>query len=221
MKNSVVTKMFTTAIVGLGLAGAAIAQTGTAPKIGTINIQQAVQNTQEAKGSMSRLQREFVEPRTKALEGMQAEIKDLTDKLQRAGNTLSQTAKDDQQAIINRKTKDFNRAVEDYQADSEDKQRELLADFSTKMQAVMEGFGRDNGYSIILDTSNRDQSGLMYVSPATDVTMAIIAAYDKAHPSAAGAAAPPITPSAPPPAQIKPVTPPASATKPPAAPAKP
>lgn len=212
--------IFTTTLVGLGLAAAAIAQSNP-QKIGTINIQQAVQNTQEAKAAMSKLQREFVEPRTKALEGMQAEIKDLQDKLQRAGNTLSQTAKDDQQAVINRKTKDFNRAVEDYQADSEDKQRELLADFSTKMQTVMVSFGTDNGYAMIFDTSNREQSGLMWAAAGIDVTTAIIAAYDKAHPSAAGAAAPPATPTAPPPAQIKPVTPPASTAKPPAAPAKP
>ncbi len=213
MRNSVVTKIFTTTIVGLGLASVAIAQT----KIGTINLQQAVQNTAEAKAAMSKPQREFVEPRTKALEGAQNEIKDLQDKLQRSGNTLSQTAKDDQQGEINRKTKAFNRAVEDYQADSEDKQRELLADFSTKMQAVMFAFGQDNGYALIFDTSNRDQSGLMWAAPAVDITAAIVAAYDKAHPSAAGAAAPPITPSAPPPAQIKPVTP---AAKPPAAPVK-
>jgi outer membrane protein len=216
MRNFVVTNIVTTTIVVLGFTSTALAQTANSQKIGTINIQQAVQSTQEAKAAMAKLQREFVEPRTKNLEGMQNEIKDLQDKLQRSGNTLSQTAKDDQQAEINRKTKTFNRAVEDYQADSDDKQRELLADFSTKMQGVMDVFARDNGYALIFDTSNRDQSGLMWASAAVDVTGAIIAAYDKAHPSVAGATAPPITPTAPPPAQIKPVTPPPSSTKPPA-----
>src|SRR5262249_250016 len=116
MRNSVVTNIFTTTILAIVLATAAVPQTNVPHKLGTINIQQAVQNTQEAKAAMAKLQREFVEPRTKTLEGLQAEIKDLQDKLQRSGNTLSQTAKDDQQAEINRKTKAFNRAVEDYQA---------------------------------------------------------------------------------------------------------
>jgi outer membrane protein len=198
MRSLVVTKFMTALTVGLGLtAGALVAQTPV--KIGTINLQQAVPNTAEAKAATARLQREFVEPRTKALEAKQAEIRDMQEKLQRGGNTLSQTAKDDQQAAINRRTKDFNREVEDYQADSDDRQRELLADFSTKMQTVIAEYVQANGFSIIFDTGNRDTSGLVWASTAIDITQPIIDAYDKKHPATAVA-----TPAAPPAAATKP-----------------
>ena len=207
------TKLLTALTVCLGLAsGVLVAQTPT--KIGTINLQQAVPNTQEAKAATAKLQREFVEPRTKGLEAKQAEIRDLQDKLARGGNTLSQTAKDDQQAAINRKTKDFNREVEDYQADSDDRQRELLADFSTKMQSVIAQYVQANGFAVILDTGNRDTSGLVWASSAIDITQAVIEAYDKAHPAVvpagAGAAVtppparPPVTPAPAKPAAAKP-----------------
>lgn len=209
-------KMLPAVFAAFGLAGLAFAQSPQPSKIGTINVQQAVQNTQEAKAATAKLQREFVEPRTKALEAQQAELRELQEKLQRSGNTLSQTAKDDMQAEINKKTKLFNRGVEDYQADSEDKQRELLADFSTKMQAVMIAFGTDNGYAVIFDTSNRDQSGLMWAASSIDVTMAVVAAYDKAHPATVPTGATATPAPAPPPAPIKPATPPPAATKPPA-----
>lgn len=195
-------------------AGAMLAQ-GLPTKIGTINLQQAVTNTAEAKAATARLQREFVEPRTKQLTAMQDEIKDLTEKMQRGGNTLSQTAKDEMQLTINRKTREFNRAVEDYQADSDDKQRELLADFSTKMQDVIAEYQKANNYAVIFDTANRDSSGLVVASPSIDITMDIVAAYDKAHPATGGAAAAP-APSGTKPA-IAPVKP---ATPPPAKPAK-
>ncbi len=208
-------KLLTGLTVCLGLAsGVLVAQTPT--KIGTINLQQAVPATAEAKAATAKLQREFVEPRTKALEAKQAEIRDLQDKLARAGNTLSQTAKDDQQLAINRKTKDFNREVEDYQADSDDKQRELLADMSTKMQAVIAEYVQANGFALILDTGNRDTSGLVWASTAIDITQAVVDAYDKKHPATGGAAA-----AAPPAgaaktvAPVKPITP----TPPPAKPA--
>lgn len=210
-------KVFPAAFAVLALAGLCAAQTAQPTKIGTININQAVQNTQEAKAATAKLQREFVEPRTKELEAKQTEVRELQERLQRAGNTLSQTAKDDLQAEIARKTKIFNRGVEDYEADVNDKQRELLADFSTKMTAVLAAFGADNAFALIIDTSNREQSGVMWASSAIDITLAIVAAYDKAHPATIPAApAAPTAPSTPPPASVKPTT----STPPPAAPVK-
>ena len=78
-------KTLTALTIGVGLAsGMLMAQAPT--KIGTINLQAAVPNTAEAKAATAKLQREFVEPRTKQLEAKQAEIRDLQDKLQRAGD---------------------------------------------------------------------------------------------------------------------------------------
>ncbi|MEI9812723.1 MAG: OmpH family outer membrane protein [Acidobacteriota bacterium] len=213
MRISAVTKLMTALPVVLGLAaGVLMAQTPT--KIGTINLQQAVTNTAEAKAATAKLQREFVEPRTKQLEGVQQEIRELQEKLQRGGNTLSQAAKDELQLSINRKTRDFNRSVEDYQADSDDKQRELLADFSTKMQDVIAAYSKEGNFAAIWDTASRDSSGLVIASPLIDVTQDIVAAYDKAHPVTGGAAA------APSPAASKPSTSPVKPAAPKPAPVK-
>lgn len=192
--------------------GLAMAQAPT--KIGVINLQQAIPATAEGQAAVAKLQKEFVEPRTKALEAMQAEIKELNDKLQRGGSTLSQTAKDDLQNLINQKTKQFNRAVEDYDADGEEQQRKLLGDLSVKFQAVVQQFGRDNGYAVILDAANPN-SGLVWSSDAVEITQAVIDAYDKAHPVASPAPAKPdATGAKPAPAPAKaapPATPPAPA----------
>jgi len=199
------------------VSGLSMAQTPV--KIGIINLQQAIPSTAEGQAAVAKLQKEFVEPRTKTLEAMQAEIRDLNEKLSRGGNTLSQTAKDDLNAEVARKTKLFNRAVEDYDADSEEQQRKLLGDLSAKFQAVMNQFGRDNGFTAIWDNTNQS-SGLVWTSDAADITQAVINAYDKANPAAAPAkpaasaakppAAPPATsvkPPAAPPATVKPVAP--------------
>jgi outer membrane protein len=203
-------------------AGMLMAQQGGGPsayptKIGVINLQQAVPNTQEAKAATAKLQREFVEPRTKALEAKQAEIRDLQEKLQRGGNTLSQAAKDEQQAAINRKTKDFNREVEDYQADSDDHQRSLLADFSTKMQTIVEQYASQNGFAVIFDSGNRDTSGLVWAASSIDVTQPVIEAYDKAHPATVPASATPAPGAGA--AKAPAAAPPKQTTPPPAKPA--
>ena len=193
------------ALAGVLAAGFAMAQSPTPlpTKIGVINLQQAVPATAEGQAAVAKLQKEFVEPRTKALEAMQAEIRDLNDKLSRGGNTLSQTAKDDMNAEIQRKTKVFNRAVEDYEADSDDHQRRLLGDLSAKFQTVMNKFAGENGYALVVDSANQN-SNLVWSSSAIDITQAVVDAYDKANPAPnAPAAAKPVVgakPPAPPPA---------------------
>lgn len=200
MKSSALNRILTGLVIFVGLASTAlVAQTPS--KVGTINLQQAVPNTAEAKAATAKLQREFVEPRTNQLKAMQQSVQDAQDKLQKGGNTLSQQAKDDLALDINRKTRDFNRAVEDYEADQEDHQRELLADFSVKMQETITQYARTNGFAMIFDISSRDQSGLVFASEAIDITQAIIEAYDKAHPAAGVPAAAPPPASTPAPAK--------------------
>ncbi len=159
----------------------------TPSKVGIINLQQAIVSTQEGQAALARLQREFVEPKTKELEAMQSDIRDLQDKLQRGGNTMSQTAKDDMQKQIDQKTKLFNRAVDDYEFESQEEQRKTLDDLTTKMRGVIQTYVAANGFAVVFDTAN---SGLLWRADSLDVTTAIIDAYDKAHPAPAVSAAP-------------------------------
>lgn len=184
-------------------------------KVGVINLQQAVVGTQEGQAALAKLQRDHVDPKTKELEAAQKDISDLRDKLSRGGNTMSATAQADLQNQIDQKTKSFNRAVEDYEFDTQEEQRKILADLSSKMQTVVSEYVTANNFSIILDTASQ---GLVWRHDSTDVTAAIIEAYNKRYPApaAAGAAT---TPAAPPATNTAP--PPAGIAKPPAAPAKP
>ena len=209
---------------GLAMAQAPAPTAQVPTKIGVINLQQAIPATAQGQAAVAKLQKEFVEPRTKALEAMQTEIKDLNEKLQRGGNTLSQIANDDLQNEINKKTKVLNRAVEDYEADAEEQQRRLLADLSAKFQTVMIQFGRDNAFAAIFDSGNQN-AGLVWNSDAVEITQAVIEAFDKANPSSGGAAAArPAVGGAKPllPTNVKPTAPPpASTSKPPVTPPKP
>jgi len=210
-----VTKNIAVVVIALA-SGLAMAQTPPT-KIGVINLQQAIPSTAAGQAAVAKLQKEFVEPRTKALEAMQVEIRDLNEKLQRGGNTLSQVAKDDLQNNVTAKTKIFNRAVEDYEADSDEQQRKLLGDLSAKFQTVMLQFGRDNGYAVILDAGNQS-SGLVWNADSVEITKAVVDAFDKANPVSGGASG--VKPVAPPAIGVKPVTPPPASPKP-ATPAKP
>jgi outer membrane protein len=79
------------------------------------------------------------------------------------------------------------------------------------MVDVLDRYARENGFSVILDTSGQN-SPILYASNQVDVTQDIIRLYDQAYPvkNGAGGAAPATAK----PATPKPATPP-PATKPP------
>jgi outer membrane protein len=211
----------------IAVSGIAAAQAAAPTKVGVIHFESALVQTQEGRAAAAVLDTKLA-PKRKELEAQQGEIKELQEKLSRGGNTMSQAAKDDVQRNIDQKTKNFNRDVEDFQADSEQEQRKVIDELSQKLQPVILKYAQDNGFAVILDVSSPN-TPVLWRADSVDITLAIIDQYDKTHPASAPAkpaaakpagGAPASTPAAKPPATIPP--PAASPAKPPAAtPAKP
>jgi len=205
-------------LMGLVWASATLmAQTPAAvpTKICVVNLQSAMLSTKDGQAAADEFRTKFSEPEEKKLQAKQAEITDLSDKLQRGANTMSQTAQDDMKRTLDKKNTEYKRAVEDYQFDRDEMQRKLLDDLSAKMQAVIDRFAQENACAVMLDITNAN-SEIMWVATAAEVTHQIVDAYDKTQPGTT-------SPARPATGGVKPTTtPPASTVKPPATtPAKP
>jgi len=217
--------------LGTGMAGIAMAQaaapaappaaapaTMSAPtKVGVIQIQAALAATKEGQKAAAELETKLA-PRKKELEGKQSEIKDLQDRLQKGGNTLSDSAKEDLTRNIDTKTKSYNRQLEDAQAELEQEQQKLVNVLGQKMMAVIDKFAQQNGFAIVLDVSNQN-TPVLYASNTVDITKEVIDLYDKTVFTATPAAARPAAPAASKPAAA-PAAPKPAAAPPAAAPAK-
>ena len=219
---AVIKKFFAVAVVGAGIASVANAQapvaaaapvatavTATVPtKVGVIQIQAALASTKEGQKAAAELEVKM-SPRKKELEGKQAEIKDLQDRLQRGGNTLSDSAKEDLTRSIDTKTKSYNREIEDAQAELQEEQQKVVNALGQKMMAVIDKYAQQNAFAVILDVSNQN-TPVLYASNAVDVTKDIIDLYDKTvftaapAPSPARSAAPAARPATAPPAAAAP-----------------
>jgi len=205
---------------GMAMAQAPAAASAAAPptKVGVIQIQAALAATKEGQKAAADLEVKLG-PRKKELDGKQAEIKDLQEKLQRGGNTLSDSAKEDLTRNIDAKTKSYNRELEDAQAELEQEQQKVVGALGQKMMAVIDKYAQQNGFAIVLDVSSQT-TPVLYASNTVDITKEVIDLYDKTVFTAAPAPAAPVPaaarPSAPPaarpaPAAPKPATPPAAA----------
>jgi outer membrane protein len=192
-------------VLAAGIATMAAAQTAAPNKVGVIQVQSALIATKDGQKAAKELE-DRMAPRKKELDGKQAEIRELQERLQKGGNTLSDSAKEDLTRNIDQKTKSFNRQVEDAQAELQQEQQKVLNQLGQKMMQIIDRYAQEKGFSVILDVSNQN-TPVLYASNTVDITKDIIELYDKTNSvaSAAPAAAP------------KPAATPAAAPKAPAA----
>ena len=212
-------QFFVMAVLGAGIAGMAHAQAPAAAtaaaaptKVGVIQIQAALAATKEGQKAAAEMETKMG-PRKKDLDGKQAEIKDLQEKLQRGGNTLADNAKEELTRNIDSKTKSYNREIEDAQAELEVEQQKIVSVLGQKMMAVIDKYAQQNGFAVILDVSNQN-TPVLFAATAVDITKDIIDIYDKTVFTQTPTAAPPARTAAPaprpaaPPAAPKPIVPP-------------
>jgi outer membrane protein len=186
--------------------------------VAVIQIQAALAATKEGQKAAADLEVKLA-PRKKELDGKQAEIKELQERLQRGGNTLSDSAKEDLTRNIDAKTKSYNRELEDAQAELQEEQQKIVGALGQKMMAVIDKYAQQNGFAIVLDVSSQN-TPVLYASNTVDITKDVIDLYDKTVFSATPAAARPAAarPAASPAGRPSPLT---AAPKPAAPPAAP
>ncbi len=174
-------------------AGIVAAQSSAPSKIGILQAEAALASTKEGQAALAELDKKLG-PKKAELEKKQTELKELQDKYQRGANTMAQATKDSMQRDIDAKTRAFNRDVQDYQDEGEAEQNKLLADLTTKMRTVIDKYGKDNGFALILNVSDQN-TPVLYFANTVDITQAIIEAYDKAQPASIKPAIAPVKPA--------------------------
>jgi outer membrane protein len=187
-------------------AAAAPATSGPTGKVGVINVRQAIVATSEGKQASGELQSQFAS-RQSELENLNKQISELRQRLAAGENKLSQ----EEQARLTRQGEvlahQLQRKQDEYQEDVNAAQGDVIDKIGRKMIDVLDRYARENGYSVILDSSAQN-TPILYASNQVDVTQDIIRLYDQAYPLKAGTT-PKATPR-PATATPKPATPPPS-----------
>jgi outer membrane protein len=188
-------------------ASAAAAPAGPA-KIAVIAFQVAVAQTNEGQRSFADLQRKY-QPKQAQLKALNDEIDSLTKQLQAQGDKLSDAERAARAKTIDDKKKQLDRSAEDAQNDMQGEMQELYGSLASKVYDVLNDYVKQHGYTLVLDFSQQ-QNPVLYAADSTNITKAIIDAYNVKSgvpaPTAPAAGATPV-PSAPRPAAPRPTTP--------------
>src|SRR5579864_8705262 len=203
------------AVLGFGpvrgvRAQSAVANSAPPAKIAVMNVRNAMVATAKAKQPQAQLQSQSA-PKQNELQNVQKQIEELQRRMADGARTLS----DDEKAKMQREgellSRRLQRGNDDLNEELNAAQGEIVDGIGRKMLEVLDRYSRENGFTVVLDTSAQG-SPVVYGSSQSDITQEIVRLFDQAYPIKAGSgAAAPATPKpaspAPAPAPAKKPTP--------------
>jgi outer membrane protein len=151
------------------------AQTIPPARVGIINAQKSVADTQEIKKAQAALQAKY-QPRQQEIESLQRDLQNIQQQLSAPNVAPDKTAQ--LRADGTRKQKQMQRLSDDLQADVNNERQDILGRAGRQMTDVVKRLAEARGLDIVIDITNT-----LYFKPAFDITAEATAAYDKAYPA--------------------------------------
>jgi outer membrane protein len=191
-------------------------------KIGVLAVEEAIGACNEGQRDLEGLKKKF-EPKESELKGMNDEIDSLKKQLSAQQDKLNDESREKLVKQIETKQKSFDRAAADAKEDFQNQAGEIENRILTKMVPVIQKYVVDNGYGLLIDTSQTWPRGpVILAGPAMDITPQVVEAYNvqSGVPAPAPSTAPKSSPSstapkpAPKPAPAKSTAPASTTPKP-------
>jgi Skp family chaperone for outer membrane proteins len=181
-------------------AAAPVVTNATGTKLGTINVEQAIFATNEGQRDFEALSKKL-EPKQTELKGVNDEVEALKKQLSTQGDKLNEDSRATLVKQIEQKQKSLERQVQDARDDAQSQQNEIAQRILQKMGPMLVKYAADQGYGVIIDTSNQWPNGpVLWAGPAVDITRSVVDLYNSQSgvpaPAARPAAARPTTPAA-------------------------
>jgi len=143
-------------------------------KVGYVDLQRALNESDAGKAAKERFKQQ-VDRLQVDLKKKKDQLDSLKEQLEKKSSVMKEAEARDMQKDYEKKLRDFERSYKDSQGELQQKDNELTVELLKELQGVIEQFGKEGGYSIILEQSS---SSVLYGSPELDLTEQIIARYN-------------------------------------------
>jgi len=171
-------------------------------KYAYVNVQAVAAGSVEGRVAAEKI-KVIQEQKSRELQEKNKALQSDQQKLDQGGSVLSDQARAQLQANIERQQRDLQRFTEDAQQEVQQLAEQIEGEFNRKLTPVIDKVAKQKGVHFVFNAS---QSGLIWAEPGMDLTAEVIQAFDT--PGAAAAPAP--APAAPAPAAPAPAVPPAT-----------
>jgi outer membrane protein len=176
MKRAAVTSLIGAAVLWLAMVLPGLSdETG---KVAVMNQQAVVEQSKAGKRALEEL-KAFSMTRQKIINADDVELKELQQAIQ--DEKLSDSAKQEKQSQFQAKLDAYQRRLADFNREVQQKQRELVMEYSKKVQTAAQAVGEKNGFVAVIDKGNETvmMKIVLYHHPALDVTDQVVKEFDR------------------------------------------
>ncbi len=144
-------------------------------KIAVVDLQQVLEKSDPGQKAINKLKSEFSDIKGK-LDKKKSEIDKLREEIQKQSLVLSQEAQIDKETAYKQKVRDFKDLYQSYQKKMQLKEQKLREPIIKELVEVIRGYGKNHGYTLILDKKN---GGVIYNNEAIEITNQVIVKLNK------------------------------------------
>jgi outer membrane protein len=168
------------------------AATGALQNAVTISFNAAVLQTNEAQRSLGDLEKKLA-PREAHIKALNEEVDGLKKQMSTTGDKLADAERTTRLQAIDSKQKQLQREMEDYKNDSQTEAQQAFQAVAQKVYTFLQEYAQKNGYRFVLERGAAENPVVWYAAENTDITAAVVQAYN----AKSGIAAPATKPAAP------------------------
>ncbi|MFQ5532336.1 MAG: OmpH family outer membrane protein [Candidatus Methylomirabilales bacterium] len=161
-------------MLGVFFGGGAPPVKAQGAKIGFVDLQRVVVESQRGRDLLAKQQAER-DAKQREIEAQEKKIRQMEADLEKQRAALSETAMKDRERDIRRRQRDLRRTVEDLNREFSERQRDLQNRLVQEVATVVRSYGKEKGYLLIMEVRS---GGVMYGNEAADLTKEIIARFD-------------------------------------------
>lgn len=143
-------------------------------KIGSVDIQKAINECKEGKEAKMALTKE-VEKFQRLVAEKQRELQEMRESLEKQALMLNPETRAAKEKELQTKVRDFQRWGEDSQNEINQKRMEMERNIAIGLQKMIQKVGADEGYTLILD---KNENIVFFASKSIDITDRVIKVYD-------------------------------------------
>src|SRR5262245_10429156 len=146
-------------------------------KIGVVDMERAIVGSVEGKKAEATFTAKLEELR-KSIETKQKDLEAQQAKLRTQERLLDDTLKANMTRDIERRQTELTRSQEDAQKELDTLRTELMRPIAEVAETILEKYGKEQDYTLIIDTSNPQNGSIVWTNPKADLTETITKMID-------------------------------------------
>lgn len=146
-------------------------------KLGVVDMQSAILQTEEGKAAKAKIEKE-AEDKRKDLLSQQNELKKLDEELQAQSAVLSEEAKSTKQKDFQAKYQNFRTAQMNFEQEVRGKEMQETQKIIQNLSKVVDEIAKKRKFDLVFE---RNAGALLYASKIEDITPEVVATYNSRH----------------------------------------